>query len=531
MESRKKRTLLSGFYQTWLRRIYPVLLACLVGFHAGCARANSNPDRKEEPDMETDRSDSLLLVQYLTDAYCPHEISVWTGGGRSSLNYRPHTGKTNIGTGGAFGIGYTHYPAKNWGVSTGAEYALYRRIMNVEGVSSSHATTDADGNPVIYRSHIDRYGERQRAGLLNIPLSVIYRTERYYASLGFKLGIPLYGSYTGSGGTVTASGYYTDYRQEEIWQNDLGYGSFPVKTEEAPLKLNLSYTGTLEAGMKWNTGIGTDLYTGVYMDYGLNDMVRERGKNRFVEYNCKNPAEPQINGLLTSLHSYSGNSRAFMEKAVPFAVGIKLKLAFSVGCGDLLAERRRYRDMQTSKYWENDVHDYSPPVEPATQVTDTSGVADKTKSDTAPLSRPEVIVTDTVIKIAGAEVPDAGISECKCDSVPPLAISIDCYKLGETATMPEQKSILDEYAGLLLENPQACIEITGHTCDLGRDKLNMRIGQKRADLAGDYLVEKGIAPLRISTFSRGETEPLSPNTDEENRRKNRRLEIKLRNDF
>jgi outer membrane protein OmpA-like peptidoglycan-associated protein len=125
-------------------------------------------------------------------------------------------------------------------------------------------------------------------------------------------------------------------------------------------------------------------------------------------------------------------------------------------------------------------------------------------------------------------MPEAGISECKCDSVLLPAISIGRYKLGQTATTPEQKSVLDEYAGLLLENPLAHIEITGHTCDLGRDELNMRIGQKRADLARDYLVEKGIAPSRISTFSRGETEPLFPNTDEENRRKNRRLEIKIR---
>jgi hypothetical protein len=149
----------------------------------------------------------------------------------------------------------------------------------------------ADGNSIIYRSYIDRYGERQRMGLLNIPFSVLYRAGkdgRDYAFLGFKPGIPLYGSYTGSGGTLTASGYYTGYGQEEIWQKDLGYGSFPIKMREKPLRLKLSYAGTLEAGMKWNIGIGVDLYTGFYVDYGLNDMVKGRGKNRFVEYNYEN---------------------------------------------------------------------------------------------------------------------------------------------------------------------------------------------------------------------------------------------------
>jgi hypothetical protein len=169
-------------------RIYWILLVCLA-FQTGCAQENGNSDRNEWPDTATGQNDSLLLAQYLTDAYCPHEIAVWIAGGLSSLNYRPHIGKANTGTGVIFGVGYTHYLTKNWGISTGAEYAFYRRTIDVDNVSNSYETGDIDGNPIIYRSHIDRYGERQRAGLLNIPLSVLYRTgkdNRYYASLGVK---------------------------------------------------------------------------------------------------------------------------------------------------------------------------------------------------------------------------------------------------------------------------------------------------------------------------------------------------------
>jgi outer membrane protein OmpA-like peptidoglycan-associated protein len=72
------------------------------------------------------------------------------------------------------------------------------------------------------------------------------------------------------------------------------------------------------------------------------------------------------------------------------------------------------------------------------------------------------------------------------------------------------------------------LDIAGHTCDLGTDRLNVRIGRERADLAKDYLVEKGVAPSRIQTFSKGESEPLFPNINEVNRRKNRRLEIVIK---
>jgi hypothetical protein len=117
---------------------------------------------------------------------------------------------------------------------------------------------------------------------------------------------------------------------------------------EKPLRLNCSYAGTLEAGMKWNLSIGMDLYTGFYMDYGLNNMLKGKEKNHFVEYNYDNPSDPQINGLLTSL-----------QKVSSLSAGIKLRLTFSVGCRDLLAEKRRYRDLQTDVYWDNGVYDYS----------------------------------------------------------------------------------------------------------------------------------------------------------------------------
>jgi outer membrane protein OmpA-like peptidoglycan-associated protein len=53
----------------------------------------------------------------------------------------------------------------------------------------------------------------------------------------------------------------------------------------------------------------------------------------------------------------------------------------------------------------------------------------------------------------------------------------------------------------------------------------MSIGLRRAEAAKAYLVEKGVAPERIQTVSKGETEPIVPNIGEENRRKNRRVKI------
>jgi outer membrane protein OmpA-like peptidoglycan-associated protein len=54
---------------------------------------------------------------------------------------------------------------------------------------------------------------------------------------------------------------------------------------------------------------------------------------------------------------------------------------------------------------------------------------------------------------------------------------------------------------------------------------NLHIGQRRADADKAYLIGRGIAPAHIQTLSKVETEPVASNTNEANRRKNRRVEF------
>ena len=69
--------------------------------------------------------------------------------------------------------------------------------------------------------------------------------------------------------------------------------------------------------------------------------------------------------------------------------------------------------------------------------------------------------------------------------------------------------------------------IEGHTCDLGSDAYNMALGQRRADSVKTYMTEKGIDAGRLTAKSFGETTPAVPNTDEANRKLNRRAEFKI----
>lgn len=222
----------------------------------------------------------------------------------------------------AFGVGYTRFFNPHWGLSSGLELALCQRKFAIDGFKAEYATDDVFGNPVIYHSILNGYRERQRLGQVNIPLSVIYQTgsyHKFYVELGFKFGLPVFGQTQTGDAILTAYGYYPAYDQTEIWQNDLGYGVFPVAKKTEPLDLHFNGRGTLETGLKWDLG-NTRIYTGIFVDYAFGSMLKNGDTNRqFIEYNRSNPAMPLVNGFLQQ------------ERFPPLTLGLKIKFAFPFG--------------------------------------------------------------------------------------------------------------------------------------------------------------------------------------------------------
>ncbi|GAB3038958.1 OmpA family protein [Spirosoma pulveris] len=90
---------------------------------------------------------------------------------------------------------------------------------------------------------------------------------------------------------------------------------------------------------------------------------------------------------------------------------------------------------------------------------------------------------------------------------------------------PESSPELDQLAAVLLENPATNIEIRGHTDNQGDFDLNVKLSRDRCQAVVDYLTSKGIAKNRLKAVGRGPIDPIAPNNNEENRKKNRRVEI------
>ena len=86
---------------------------------------------------------------------------------------------------------------------------------------------------------------------------------------------------------------------------------------------------------------------------------------------------------------------------------------------------------------------------------------------------------------------------------------------------------LDKLVALLKANPDLPIEISGHTDDVGKDNDNLILSQKRAKSVVDYLAQKGVNVLKIKAEGYGKNRPYLPNSSDENRKLNRRIEVKF----
>ena len=113
-------------------------------------------------------------------------------------------------------------------------------------------------------------------------------------------------------------------------------------------------------------------------------------------------------------------------------------------------------------------------------------------------------------------------------SLPTIMFALDSARLepGAIRQLTEVITVLNQLAAA---NPQYPPQVTieGHTCDRGTAEYNLGLSQRRARAVADYLVSQGVPPQALQVFGWGLTRPAVPNTSEENRRYNRRVDFIL----
>jgi outer membrane protein OmpA-like peptidoglycan-associated protein len=101
------------------------------------------------------------------------------------------------------------------------------------------------------------------------------------------------------------------------------------------------------------------------------------------------------------------------------------------------------------------------------------------------------------------------------------------FQLGKAILTTGSYAELDKLYGILTDNPQMKIEISGHTDKTGSEPLNFKLSEDRAKSVVEYLVRKGIDRSRLEYRGYGSLQPIADNGTEAGRAKNRRVEFKI----
>lgn len=101
------------------------------------------------------------------------------------------------------------------------------------------------------------------------------------------------------------------------------------------------------------------------------------------------------------------------------------------------------------------------------------------------------------------------------------------FERSKANLLDESYVALEKLIGILVENPTLKIELAGHTDGVGSPRAKQTLSYQRVERIKDYLIEFGIDRKRIATVGYGGARPVAPNNNEENRAKNRRVEIKV----
>ena len=436
-----------------------------------------------------------------------HEVSIWGAGGISSLQYKLSYGEHKIGFGGMAGIGYHYFFNPNWSLGGGVEYSILNSKSKFDYFEDKYNVITKEN--YYFRIHAEGqdYKQKQQAGYINIPIMVRYQTselwEGYtlYAAFGPKIGIPVTATHT-SEGTLTTKAYDLDISGQitsdpYINMPHRGLGTYKNDIKE-DMDLKMNYMLSFETGIKWEFNKNWSLYTGLFFDYGLNNIRKDEteGFERLFAYNVENPAENIAHSVFDAQHSM--NNTNFVDRVNTVSFGVKAQLAFG-----FKPYREKKKKPISTIYMDEVAED----------------------SDVLTASKMEEIMSRNIDKLSDEQRKEFEKLREMLKEDPDFTGSTTGFDFAKSDILPEMYSELDRKARLLKKYPGVTIILEGHTDNVSDDDFNYNLGLDRANSVKAYLVSKGVSGNRLKVSSKGKAEPAIPNTSEANRRFNRRVEF------
>lgn len=269
----------------------------------------------------------LLGMGATAQEFNRHECSLSLGGGVSSLQTKPAEGSNLWSYTCKVGLGYHFFFNPRWAIATGADFVLYNGGISMDSYSQKQPTARAaTGTPFDFLVSSSDYKEPLQAMMITIPLMAQYQATiaeklPLYAALGLKVGIPVSATEK-SEGSYTTKGYFPNLNVTYEDMPEYGFvsnQSFPEN--QTDLSLKAAFMLSAELGARWSLPQSMSLYTGIYADYGLNNLLDKEAAPANTNLVVYRPGTP-------TAFTYHTAADLYAEKLALFAVGVTLRLTF-----------------------------------------------------------------------------------------------------------------------------------------------------------------------------------------------------------
>jgi len=108
-----------------------------------------------------------------------------------------------------------------------------------------------------------------------------------------------------------------------------------------------------------------------------------------------------------------------------------------------------------------------------------------------------------------------------------ITLSDLLFVFNQSDLTPTAKSELDALMSQFEDADVVSIKVVGHTDNVGSDAYNQALSERRASSVAEYLISQGVAPNKVTSEGKGESQPIADNDTDEGRAKNRRVELHI----
>lgn len=130
---------------------------------------------------------------------------------------------------------------------------------------------------------------------------------------------------------------------------------------------------------------------------------------------------------------------------------------------------------------------------------------------------------------AAKEVEGAQVETVDVNGLPAVKVTFESgilFGFNSSTLSDEAKAALTEFAEVLKATPDADVAILGHTDNVGSEKANQSVSEKRAQAVAEHLTKQGVSAAQIKdVLGMSYNQPVASNDTEEGKAQNRRVEV------